>query len=503
MADAPDAPAGFGAGFKTSLDNLRAILFQLVTLIVIVAFAFALVRELLRPSVVIGEISAPKNLRERGFDSNALGRKLADALEEIRRDANSSKDALSFLPAESAAEIQVPGAEFSLNSVVDALRQMLGLASYRITGELVCGDASCSLKNSRLTLRVRDGARVQSLQAARVGDQGVEAAMLTQSVALTGLVEPYLAAAYAYFQADADQEKLERAEQAAMDMLRDGHPDSAWAANLVGLIRNKQQRFTEAVTWFERSAKLSYEMGPSSFALPHSNRGNSLLILSKPDEARQAFYVATLRNPYHETAYAGQGRALAMKHEHGLAISFYKRQLRMNPRDFGTMLNASHSLNLMGQRDEALTYLQSATELAPDDALVYHHWGNYYALASTSSEQNLPEALKNYEKAIELSPEFTPSRKMRVWLLISLGEAHRAFEILYRTSDAGHTWTNADVMVALQLLWQESSQDPKATCVLLRREIVRYDTRFLDTVARQAPDWHKEVDTFCVGQGVL
>ncbi|WP_165759732.1 tetratricopeptide repeat protein [Falsiruegeria litorea] len=467
------------------------------------AFAFGLVRELLRPSVVIGEITTPKVLRERGLDGNALGRKLADALEEIRRDANSSKDALSFLPAESTAEIQVPGAEFSLNSVVDALRQMLGLASYRITGELVCGDTSCTLENSLLTLRVRDGARVQSLDAAKVGDQGIEAAMLTQSVALTGLVEPYLAAAYAYFQADADQEKLEVAEAAAMNILREGHPDSAWAANLIGLVRHKQQRFAEAVTWFERSARLSYEMGPSSFALPHSNRGNSLLHLSKPGEAQQAFYVATLRNPYHETAYAGQGRALAMKQEHGMAISFYKRQLRMNPRDFGTMLNVSHSLNQMGQRDEALTYLNTATELAPNDALVYHHWGNYYAMTSTASEQNLREALRNYEKAIELSPEFTPSRKMRVWLLISLGESQQAFETLHRTSGEGHTWTNADVMVALQMASRNLPQDPKTTCVLLRREVIRYDTRFSDTVAGQAPEWHREVEAFCIAQGFL
>jgi tetratricopeptide (TPR) repeat protein len=96
------------------------------------------------------------------------------------------------------------------------------------------------------------------------------------------------------------------------------------------------------------------------------------------------------------------------------------------------LLKVANSRLLLGKTGEAMKSIEQYLELHPDDPEAHFLKGMVY-----SREKNIPEAVKNVQKAVELSSESVKYRLMLADLHIESGDSHKAVEIYRKILDSG------------------------------------------------------------------
>ena len=113
---------------------------------------------------------------------------------------------------------------------------------------------------------------------------------------------------------------------------------------------------------------------------------------------------ATKINPRDAVAYNAIGELFQKKGNYALAKELYQKAIDIDP----TLSEPHHNIGLLYLYDEryngAMDELQKARKLSPDDARIRHRLG----MAKAGLLKN-PEALKEYDEAIALDPEYTPA----------------------------------------------------------------------------------------------
>jgi len=93
-----------------------------------------------------------------------------------------------------------------------------------------------------------------------------------------------------------------------------------------------------------------------------------------------------------------------------LAISYYRRAVKLNPRSPYIKLDFASALEMAGENVEAETYFRAAQADFPISAEVSWKYGNFLL-----REQRLPEAYEEIHRAAEQSPKLIPIVISRVW----------------------------------------------------------------------------------------
>ncbi len=140
--------------------------------------------------------------------------------------------------------------------------------------------------------------------------------------------------------------------------------------------------------------------------------------------------------------YYNIGLTYESVNEMELAVSYYKKSIRINPKNIRSINNLARIyIDVIKDYEIAETYLNRAVEVAPNDAEAYNHLGNlsmlkedfelalnyfkksifldenyfknYYDLAvAQCALNNIQEAKTNLEKSIELNPNFPKAHEL-------------------------------------------------------------------------------------------
>ncbi|HED14290.1 MAG TPA: tetratricopeptide repeat protein [Gammaproteobacteria bacterium] len=163
------------------------------------------------------------------------------------------------------------------------------------------------------------------------------------------------------------------------------HPDNADALHFLGILESQNGNYAESVKLISRAVHLMEK---------HSGQ-----------------------NPNYCNAANNLGNALKYQGKPDLALSSYKKALKVEPLNVVTINSTGNALKDLGRFAEAETYFRQAVRLKPDYADAYANLGN-----SLREQGHLPEAVIAYRKATSLDPGHAGAHNNLAIALLSTGD---------------------------------------------------------------------------------
>jgi tetratricopeptide (TPR) repeat protein len=267
-------------------------------------------------------------------------------------------------------------------------------------------------------------------------------------------------------------------------------PFYAKAHNNLGVALFEKGRFSEAVDHYLKALRIKPD-----YVDVHNNLGNTFFKQGRIDEAIEQYnkalrvqpnnsqfrmnlsrvlaqkgggdsaidqYLKTLRvNPDNEIAHYNVGILLAKKGEYDKAIEHLKAALRLKPDNANAQNNLGNCLLLKGNIQEAIVHYRKTLEIQPDHefaqqnlkrALAKQKEGRNDTLKADiffNQKENNPEmhyrkgnsfrnngklneAIQQYQKALEIQPDFTPAINKIGLIYVAQGEYDKAFSSYQR-----------------------------------------------------------------------
>jgi len=272
------------------------IILNLLLIFVLVGCLAVIVKEFATRAIVLDVIEVPEAFSKQIATSNSISRRLADRFAEIQE--RSSEGPLSrhrlLEPAWLQADIQVPGASLSIQSIVGFFKQEFGRADIHIGGEI----SSNGHEKYRLTLRnVQSG---ETYLSDEFSSDKLDGIIPDAALGLTKIADPYLLASY-YFNIEQKTNSFPLTKHWARYALNSDYDRAAARAyNILGNVASYQGAFDDAVRYYIQAID-----SPNSFAEVHSNLGDTYAAQGKIDQAREEYLSAMRLDPSLTSAILG------------------------------------------------------------------------------------------------------------------------------------------------------------------------------------------------------
>ena len=303
-------------------------------------------REVTRDVLIIDPFTVPKSFEEAGLTPEVMANRIGDMLRQIETATNSQmkKDTLaSFRDEGSPPDVEIPGTNLGLKTVVDITRSVFGIYPTRISGDIVVRadllaktESTAAKQWATVTVYLARGRN-------RNADVSIDTAaddvgILVRRAAETVLeqVNPYVFAAYL----DDHREYpkvVEIVGRRSIQSPSEDLPHKAAALALWGGVLDDQKKYDEAIAKFQSAVELDPKLG-----FTYNNWGVALNGQRKYDEA-----IARFRKPI---------ELMDTKH----AAYPYN--------------NWGEALRKQGKYDEAIAKLRKAIELDQNHSAAYKTW---------------------------------------------------------------------------------------------------------------------------------
>ena len=211
------------------------------------------------------------------------------------------------------------------------------------------------------------------------------------------------------------QGKLAEAERIYAEILRQ-QPNHFDALHLLGVIAAQTLRTERAVELIKKAIGLN-----ATVAGAHSNLGNALRDLKRPEDALASYDKAIALKPDYAEAHNNRGLALQDLNRPENALASYDKAIALKPNYAEAHNNRGNALVDLTRPAEALASYDKAIALKPDYAEAYYNRGN--ALVDL---KHPAEAFASYDKAIALKPDFAEAYYNRALALQNLNRAEDA-----------------------------------------------------------------------------
>ena len=190
---------------------------------------------------------------------------------------------------------------------------------------------------------------------------------------------------------------------ALMNRARELRPgDSAHLQNIAEALR-KEQRYDEALAAYREVLAIS-----PGFALAHAGMGDTLFRMERYEESLDAIAQALSSQPDLNVAgslHSLAGQAAQHVNRPDEAAHHYAEAVRIDPRDTTSIDRLAMVRFGQQQYEAALALYRDMLELTPDSAQTYSNLGaTLYYLGRAD------EALRHFERAVELDPDLETAR---------------------------------------------------------------------------------------------
>lgn len=139
------------------------------------------------------------------------------------------------------------------------------------------------------------------------------------------------------------------------------------------------------------------------------------------------FYLkrATVSNQYLSEAYWIMGRIYIKLGNYGLALKNYEKAVEISPNNTRYLNSLAKLYYILEKNTQAIRTLQLAIDINPNSK-----WSYFYLGQCLEKEYNFDLAIEQYEKSINIDPQFTEAKLALAKLYQMNGNSKRAIEIL-------------------------------------------------------------------------
>lgn len=429
MADDSEPPGVVGR-FANALALLQKLLTSAAIVFVLFAVAVVFVSEMRNPPIVVEDFRVPEALADQGITGEVLAQHFSDELRDIVAEVSSARRQAAVLTPSFQHDVVAPGTGLSLQNLISTVRAAFGWRQVRISGELICAEPACEKNVINARVRVLHATGLDGRKAPvtiRSGQADLRVAALTAME----LYDPYLAALYHMELSNPERDNQTAlrlpgvlpsrhpdaisARELAMGMLGRDHPDSAWAANLLGNLEARDLAYDAAIDWYDRAQDFARSHRHTRFEVAHLNRGSIHLERMDFTAAWAEFDRAREINGKSEGAYLGLAMALLAQageepsaSDYAKAEALLKKQEAYAPQSTETIHQLTHLYLSTERYRSAQRYVLRARQVAPRDAqthfmeaAVYHRAGN--------PDRDVARATRAISAAVAARPDFGPA----------------------------------------------------------------------------------------------
>jgi tetratricopeptide (TPR) repeat protein len=233
------------------------------------------------------------------------------------------------------------------------------------------------------------------IQLAKTGQPDAEGFLRT-ATALTptshvneGRARAWLSLAHV-LEATKPEEAIAAYHQAAVLQPKDPEPHLA-----AGILYEKQQRFSEAVTEYQRALALD----PSSDAL--TGLANLYMRGRKFPEAEEYLKKVVAQQPASAAAHIQLGRVLAAQNKNDAAVAELEQGAKLAPSDVSVQRDLAELYAMLGKNDQAEAMYRALITQHPNDAELHDNLGK-----ALLHEKKSADAVKEFLAAVNLKPSF-------------------------------------------------------------------------------------------------
>lgn len=448
---APEIPAApkqrrlfsrFVGGCADWSENLRKLLLNSIVVTLLILLGWSAYRELRQKTLVINPIEVPRDLSDRGHSSTVLALRLNDGIQEVLNGGtnylSSSEIApLKLQPDNERPDIDVPGGNLSLRTIIRYARYAFNLPEQRVGG-------SISKEGEQLCLLLRQDNHPAKLLRASTLDElvtmGAEEVVMARS--------PLLAAGYFLDNPDHDKDFVKT--EAALNEVLKSDTNRAIVYYMFGEMFRKRKQLEQASTNYERATLIDpsdpayfnnwgnalSQMGKHTEAIekykkattlmtnpsiPLRNWCASLVELQKPEDALSKCEEAVTHQSNYAQAYYSWGRALYALERYDEALPKYQKAAELDPKAGHSFRGWAMALLNLGKFDEAIEKYRKAVELNSNDVDAVLGWG-----MALDNLHKYPEAIEKFKRAIEINPKYSYVYERWAYVLSQLGRKREA-----------------------------------------------------------------------------
>ena len=144
-------------------------------------------------------------------------------------------------------------------------------------------------------------------------------------------------------------------------------------------------------------------------------------------------------------------------------IAAMQQRALQNPNSAAEQWAIGHAYNLMGQRDQAITYLEQARALGDTSDRVVRELANIYLAA-----ENFDQALPNYQRLLGNNPNDVEANSAMAFIYARQGNPNEAIQ--HNQAVLAQSPNDYDTLKNLAILYQQTQQWPEALDVAQKAE---------------------------------
>ncbi|MBN1224387.1 MAG: tetratricopeptide repeat protein, partial [Candidatus Aminicenantes bacterium] len=226
------------------------------------------------------------------------------------------------------------------------------------------------------------------------------------------------------------EEDYERAEKSYKELLR-LNPDAPWHYVNLALLYEKMERLDDAIQLMEQARKKF----PDSIVIL-SRLSLFYLKKKKPEAALNASQAVLRIDPKHFEALYISADALGDMKKWSEALTYVQRALEIEPENKSLGIQHALCLSALDRKSDALEVYFRLKEEYPDDPLIYRDIGILY-----DTFGDMEKAKENFERAVELDP--SPNAFLNYAIVLEksghLKEAVHYLRLFLETTREGNT----------------------------------------------------------------
>ncbi|MCA3357097.1 MAG: tetratricopeptide repeat protein [Roseomonas sp.] len=331
--------------------SIQAGLFAVMPMIILVALAIMIIREIHQDTIEVAPIQVPARLAETGLTAEVVALRLLDQIAAAERVVTSERVVRPNVElVGQKPDFNVPIAGISLRSLADIARNLLGIAPRRVSGEIIQDE-------DRLKLRLRLAGHGQIADIGGFAFNQVDELLAAGAPEVWRFVFPKL---YAWHLAQTLGVETEVRERLTRMLLLDGLDADAerTVRALIGRSFLRSGRGQEAHAIF--SALVAQKANDGGFIY---GRGRAHFLLGDLDAAMQDYARARQLDPGAFWIHTGIAQVLRVRGNYAKALEEIEKGLAVRSDDPTAMTEKGEIMLRLGRSQEALQLVQ--------DALVY------------------------------------------------------------------------------------------------------------------------------------
>jgi len=252
------------------------------------------------------------------------------------------------------------------------------------------------------------------------------------------------------------------AAEVNLDKVHQLQPNNAAAYTMMGEIRLRQKKYSEAEKMFETA--LNHD---SASTEAMSGLIADYMVQKQPKKAMDRLEAQIAKVPKSASFYMLLGQMQAGQHEYEKAEASLKQASELDPEDVNSLLLLGQVEVALGKVDQAIADCQESIKRNPRDARSYYHLGQL-----EESRGDWQKAQDSYKKALDIKSDFAFAANNLAYLMLQHGGNTDVALGLAQTARRGlpHEPRAADT-----LAWADYQKGAYGSAINLLEEALKVD----------------------------